>query len=159
VFQYLPRAYTNGQDFEAREKMLVASYKAGIAFTRSCVGYVHAIAHTLGGFYGLAHGLANAVLLPVVLELYGKSAHAPLAKLADAVHLAGETEAQKAQAFIEAIRSMNAAMGIPNGFDCIRDEDMPTMVRYALAEANPTYPVPEIWGEREIRAAIDRIRI
>ena len=71
IFRYLERAYVNGHDLEARQEMLLASFKAGVAFTRAGVGNVHAIAHTLGGLYNTAHGLANAVILPIVLADYG----------------------------------------------------------------------------------------
>lgn len=69
VHQYLKRAYDNGHDKEARKGMLKAAYYAGVAFTKSYVGYVHAVAHSLGGQYGTPHGLANAVILPVVLRM------------------------------------------------------------------------------------------
>lgn len=80
-------AYSNGKNLEARQNMLKASYFAGIVFTRAYIGYVYAIVHTLGGFYGTPHGLANAVILPYVLEYYGKSVYRPLAELAELVGL------------------------------------------------------------------------
>lgn len=83
IFENLYEAYTNGNNLAARENMLKASYYARIAFTRAYAGYVHAIAHPLGGFYGIPHGLANAVILPYVLAYYGESAHRSLAELAD----------------------------------------------------------------------------
>ena len=72
IFRYLPVACRDGQSLTARERMLRASFDAGCAFTRASVGNVHAIAHTLGGLYGIPHGLACAVTLPVVLEDYGQ---------------------------------------------------------------------------------------
>ena len=83
IFRYLERAYNDGSDMEAREKLMEAAYKAGWSFGRTGVGNVHAIAHTLGGLYNTAHGLANAVILPIVLEDYGKAVCKPLARLAD----------------------------------------------------------------------------
>ena len=157
IFRYLPKVYSDGEDLEAREKMLEASYEAGIAFTRSCVGYVHAIAHTLGGLYGTPHGLANAVILPHVLELYGEAVYKPLAELADTVGITGESIKEKAENFINKIRSMNKNMDIPEHIE-IHDEDIPKMIKWAMAEANPVYPVPVIWGEAEFRKAIDKIR-
>ena len=109
------------------------------------MGNVHAIAHTLGGLYGVGHGLANAVLLPVVLRDYGPAAHRKLARLAELVGLTGGTDAEKANAFIDAVLAMNARLGIPTGFSCIREEDLPQMAAWAAAEANPTYPVPVIY--------------
>ena len=112
--------------------MLLASYNAGMAFTRAYVGYVHAIAHNLGGFYGLPHGLANAVILPVVLEAYGSAVYTPLAKLADIVGISGANEEAKAKAFIEEIKAMNKRMNIPTGFAQIKEEDIPTIVDICL---------------------------
>lgn len=97
IFDNLQVAYEDGHNIEARSNMLLASYYAGVAFTRAYVGYVHAIAHNLGGMYGVAHGLANAVILPYVLEYYGESAHKRLAELADLTGITqpGMSDAEK----------------------------------------------------------------
>lgn len=145
IFQTLEHACAHGDDVAARQALLAASYQAGFAFTRAGVGNVHAIAHTLGGLYGVGHGLANAVLLPVVLRDYGPAAHRKLARLAELVGLTGDSEADRANAFIDAISAMNARLGIPAGFTCIREQDLPRMAAWAAAEANPTYPVPVIY--------------
>jgi alcohol dehydrogenase len=160
VFKYLKRAYDNGQDIEAREAMQTASYKAGFAFTRAGVGNVHAVAHTLGGLYNTAHGLANAVILPAVLEDYGEKVYKKLARLADLAGLGvtGSTE-DKAKAFIRAVRDLNAHMKIPAGFDFIKDEDIGRMVKWAGAEANPLYPVPVVYSPWRFRSLIMRLRV
>lgn len=145
IFRTLEHACAHGDDVDARQALLTASYQAGAAFTRASVGNVHAIAHTLGGLYGVGHGLANAVLLPVVLRDYGPAAHRKLARLAELVGLPGGTDGEKADAFIDAILAMNARLGIPTGFSCIREEDLPQMAVWAAKEANPTYPVPVIY--------------
>lgn len=145
IFRTLEHACAHGDDVDARQALLTASYQAGAAFTRAGVGNVHAIAHTLGGLYGVGHGLANAVLLPVVLRDYGPAAHRKLARLAELVGLPGGTDGEKADAFIDAILAMNARLGIPTGFSCIREEDLPQMAAWAAKEANPTYPVPVIY--------------
>ena len=145
IFRTLEYACAHGDDVDARQALLTASYQAGAAFTRASVGNVHAIAHTLGGLYGVGHGLANAVLLPVVLRDYGPAAYRKLARLAELVGLPGGTDGKKADAFIDAILAMNARLGIPTGFSCIREEDLPQMAAWAAKEANPTYPVPVIY--------------
>ena len=145
IFRTLEHACAHGDDVDARQALLTASYQAGAAFTRASVGNVHAIAHTLGGLYGVGHGLANAVLLPVVLRDYGPAAYRKLARLAELVGLPGGTDGEKADAFIAAILAMNARLGIPTGFSCIREEDLPQMAAWAAKEANPTYPVPVIY--------------
>ena len=144
--------YEDGSNVEARLNMLTAAYKAGIAFTRSYVGYVHGIAHSLGGQYGLPHGLANAVILPHMLRAYG-SAAAP--KLADLARMTGIASAETgddaaAAAFIVWVDDMNAKLGIPRYIDCIRREDVPAMAAHADAESNPLYPVPVLMDRSEL---------
>ena len=159
IFVNLEKVYAHPDDINGRQEMMLAAFKAGFAFTRSSVGNVHAIAHTLGGFYNTPHGLANAVILPIVLEDYGEAVYPKLARLAvlAKVKTCGTTE-EKAKAFIAEIRAMNRRMGMPTGFDFIKDEDIPTMVKYALAEANPVYPVPVVYDRERCAAVIRRIR-
>lgn len=159
IFKYLERAYADGSDMEAREEMLNASFKAGFAFTRAGVGNVHAIAHTLGGLYGTPHGLANAVILPIVLEDYGEKVYPRLARLCEAAGVCNEgSDEAKAKAFIKEIYAMNGRMGIPRGIDCIEEKDIPQMVKWALAEANPTYPVPVVYTEEHCTQVIRKIK-
>lgn len=157
IFQTLEHACAHGDDVAARQALLTASYQAGFAFTRAGVGNVHAIAHTLGGLYGVGHGLANAVLLPVVLRDYGPAAHRKLARLAELVGLTGDSEADRANAFIDAISAMERRLGIPAGFTCIREQDLPRMAAWAAAEANPTYPVPVIYDHARFIRVIRQV--
>lgn len=158
IFANLEKAYNNGQDAEARQNMMIASFKAGFAFTRAGVGNVHAIAHTLGGIYNTAHGLANAVILPVVLEEYGEAVYPKLARLAEIAGVKTDgTEAEKAKAFIQEIYDMNKRMNIPDGFDFIKEEDIPRMTKWAYAEANPIYPVPVLFNEERFAKIIHKI--
>ena len=152
VFANVERAYRNGKDYEARSNMLIAAYRAGIAFSRSYVGYVHAVAHSLGGQYNIPHGLANAVLLPYVLESYGSCIHRKLHDLAVAAGVADaqESDAGAAAKFIRAIRQLNARMGIPETLEGIRPEDIPVMAAHAEKEANPLYPVPRLMTREEL---------
>ena len=160
IHNNLEKAYNNGKDMEARNNMLKASYLAGNAFTRAFVGYVHAIAHNLGGMYNTPHGLANAVILPYVLEWYGKSVYKPLSKLADLNGITNESMSmeEKAKAYIAEIKRMNKAMNIPEKFDFIKEEDIPTLVKRALKEGNPGYPVPKIMNAKECESVIRSIR-
>lgn len=156
IFDNLYTAYENGSDLDARMNMLEASFFAGVAFTRAYVGYVHAIAHNLGGHYGIPHGLANAVILPYVLDYYGESAYKKLAQLADVAGLEtiGMNREQKAKLFIATIREMNEKMGIPSKFDQIKEDDIPVIVERALKEGNPLYPVPKIMDKADCEAVI-----
>lgn len=160
IFANLEKVYANGSDIEARKAMMLASYKAGFAFTRASVGNIHAIAHTLGGLYNTPHGLANAVIMPIVLEDYGEKVHTKLTHLAFAAGIADASsgEAQNANAFIQAIYGMNERMNIPKGFDNIKDEDINQMVIWALKEANPLYPVPVIFDADRFKRVIEKVR-
>ena len=146
-------AYEDGNNIEARNDMLKAAYFAGCAFTRSYVGYVHAVAHTLGGAYNVPHGLANAVLLPFVLEAYGKKAEKKLAKLAYHIHLVSEITPQEeaAKAFIEMVKDMKKKLNIGHTISGIKEEDIPALSKYADKEANPLYPVPKLMNAKELR--------
>ena len=155
IFENLTRAYENGADLTVRDHMLTASYYAGAAFTKAYVGYVHAIAHALGGLYGVPHGFANAVILPVVLEAYGEAVYPQLAELADAVGIHGKSKQEKAKKFIQAIRRMNRQMGIPTKLHVIKQEDIKEIIRRAQKEANPAYPVPAIWDKKQMRKVLE----
>lgn len=152
IFQNIKKAYDDGKDYEARANMLKAAYLAGVAFSKSYVGYIHAVAHSLGGQYNIPHGLANSVLMPYVLEAYGKKAHKKLHRMGVAAGVADETDSHEkgAEKFIGAIKSLNAQMNIPEKLKGIKKEDIPHMAKYADAEANPLYPVPVLMNAKEL---------
>lgn len=153
IFANITAVYRDGHDLAAREKMLHASYKAGAAFTKSYVGYIHAIAHALGGSYGVPHGLANAVIMPYVLESYGPCVHKKLHRLAVCAGAASENDPASVGAakFIAAIRALNTEMGIPAHIAGICPEDIPSLARHAAKEANPLYPVPRLMDAAELK--------
>ncbi|MDR2723237.1 MAG: iron-containing alcohol dehydrogenase [Cellulomonadaceae bacterium] len=178
VFDNLRQAVNHGDDLQARANMQQAAYLGGTAFTRAYVGYIHAMSHQLSGLYGTVHGVGNTMLMPHVLEAYGAAAHKPLADLAVAAGLVdhvdnsvqrvgesqavaavdgpeiddGITYADAAQAFIQAIRDLAAAVNLPTTEPKLREEDIPTLTQRALKEGNPVYPVPVIFGKTEIAA-------
>ena len=156
IYDNLEKAYLDGKNIEARNNMLKGSFYAGNAFTRAFVGYVHAIAHNLGGMYNTPHGLANAVILPKVLKWYGKSVYKKLAKLADIIGISkpNMTKEEKAHKFIDEIERMNKAMNIPEKFDFIKEKDIPLLVKRALKDGNPGYPVPKIMNKKECEKVI-----
>lgn len=154
VFDNLYKATTDGSDVTARANMQKSAYLAGVAFTRAFVGYVHALAHALGGMYGIAHGLANAVLLPRVLEAYGKSARKRLARLARYVKLANaeDNDDVATNKFISAIDQLNKTLGIPSTFEGkINESDLDELSKHADKEANPLYPVPKLLNAEELK--------
>lgn len=152
IYQNIETAYHDGHNHAAREQMLNAAYLAGFAFSRSYVGYVHAVAHSLGGQYNIPHGLANAVLLPEVLESYGSCIHQKLHMLGCAAGVCTEQDSIKAGAgkFIASIRTLNKNMGIPDFLSGIQERDIETMSVHAAKEANPLYPVPKLMTRREL---------
>ena len=157
IFENLYTAYADGKNIEARNNMLLASHYAGIAFTRAYVGYVHSIAHNLGGMYGVPHGLANSIILPYVLDYYGETAYARLADLADVAGIKGANAEEKAKNFIAAIRELNAKMNIPDKIEKLQEKDIPLIAKRALAEGNPLYPVPKIMDMADCQAVIKQL--
>ncbi len=152
IFENILIAYNDGQNLKARESMLIASYNAGLAFTKSYVGYVHAIAHSLGGKYNIAHGLANAIILPYVLKKYGKKIYNKLWKIGIYTKLFDKTMQKKngAKLVIEKLETLNKEMGIENSIPQIEKLDIPELAKTAEREANPLYPVPVLYNAKEL---------
>ena len=152
IVKNLKLAYDEPHNEEARKNMLRASFYAGVAFTISYVGYVHAIAHSLGGQYGVAHGFANAVILPQVLKRYGKSAQKKLSKLAKTSMIADEKDDDKtaSEKMIKFIESLNSYFEIPTKIKELKAEDIPGLALKADKEANPLYPVPKLFNKKEL---------
>lgn len=161
IFENLPIAYTAGSNIQARKNMLIASYQAGCAFTRSYVGYVHAIAHSLGGKYNIGHGLANAVILPYMLKAYGSSIYKQLAHLAIYCEMCSKdtpTE-QAANIFLDNLNKLNKQLNIPNKIKELKKEDIPLLAIQADKEANPLYPVPVLMNNKELETIYKKLLI
>ena len=159
IFQHLPIAYADGGNLAARKGMALASYYAGLAFTRTSVGYVHAIAHNLGASYGTPHGLANAIALPLVLDYSKDEARPQLARLAEIIGHDAGSDTQKAQAFIDAVRDLMGTIGIPEQLDALREEDIPSVAERACAEAYLEYPVPRYMDQEQCEAVLRRMLV
>ncbi len=146
IFQNLEKSYDIG-DRESRKNMLIASFKAGRSFSKAYVGYVHALAHSLGGKYNIAHGFANAVILPIVLKEYGKIIYKKMHKIALYCNLIKEKTSyeEATMLLINKIEKLNEHFNIPKSIDEIQEEDIDQMAYYAYKEANPLYPVPVLW--------------
>lgn len=147
IFENLEEVVKNGSNLVARENMQKASFLAGVAFTRAYVGNVHSIAHTLGGQYGVPHGLANAIILPKVLRYYGKTIYKPINMLCEKTGLFLEflTPQDRTAAFISWIENLNKKFGIPETVNSLKNEDIEVLARRADKESNPLYPVPMIF--------------
>ncbi|MCD8037256.1 MAG: iron-containing alcohol dehydrogenase [Clostridiales bacterium] len=159
VFDNIFEACENGDNMDARRNMLHAAYLAGCAFSKSYVGYVHAVAHSLGGRYNVPHGLANAVLLPFVLESYGESAHRKLHELAVAIGISDYNESDRdgANKFIAAVKDMKKRLDIPDTIKEIKEKDIPRLAKYADKEGNPLYPVPKLMDAKELEQFYYRV--
>ncbi len=159
IMQYLPTAVKDGGNLEARQNMALASYYAGLAFTKAGVGYVHAIAHNFGAFYHTPHGLANSIVLPHVLEYSKEAATDRLAKLAEASGLrtGREGNAKLAQKFIDHVRQLCKEFDIPPVLEALKPEDIPAITRNALKEAHFTYAVPKYMDQNTCENLISKM--
>ena len=152
IFENLLDAYDNGSNLLARNNMLRASYMAGLAFTKSYVGYVHAISHSLSGKYNLAHGYTNAVILPYVLKKYDRAIYKKLWELGSYAGLFGEEVSceEGAKLFIYKLEDILRYMNIGKYIPQIQKEDIAELAEKAEKEGNPLYPVPVLWGKEEL---------
>lgn len=157
IYENIEIVYRDGNNKKARENMLLASYYAGVAINNNFIGYVHAIAHGIGGLYGVTHGKANAIILPYVLEGFGTKAHKKLADLADLVGIKGNDNAEKAKAYVQSILELNHKLGIEETIVELRKEDISELAKRAVKEGNPTYPVPVIWEKGDFEKLIEKI--
>jgi len=159
IMRNLILAYTDGQNLEARERMAVAACMAGLAFTRAGVGYVHAIAHQLGGLYHVPHGLANAIVMPYVLDFSKPNCAHRLAKLARISDIgeSNASDAELADAFIARIRKLNSEMQIPETIKELKREDFDKIIDRAFAEAHGTYGVPRYLTRADATALLEKL--
>lgn len=159
IMRDLPRAYETGQDVAARQSLAVASCQAGMAFTKTSVGYVHAISHQIGAIYHLPHGLVNAVILPHVLDFCLDTTTLQIAELARTCGLGGtdDDDLTCARAFVAEIRRLNGLLGIPQTINSVLGPDIPELVQRALAEAHGTYPVPKYMTEADCHRVVSLV--
>lgn len=159
IFENLETAYYDGSNLEARTNMLIASNHAANAFTIALVGYVHSISHAISALYDVPHGLANAIILPYVLDYYGESIYEKLANVARYCNIGDKSESDKklCQSIILKIRDMNKNMDIPNKIPEIQKKDIPIIVSKALKEANPLYPVPKLMNKKDCFAVVEKL--
>jgi alcohol dehydrogenase class IV len=157
IFDHLPAAYAGGDDLPTRKAMALASYYGGLAFTRTSVGYVHAIAHTFGAYYRTPHGLANAITLPHVLEFSKGPAEKRLAQLAELIGQDGANGREKAQKFIDAVRELMAKLDVPYTLDALIEADIAPIAKQALGEAHLNYPVPRYMSQPQCEGLLRQI--
>lgn len=158
IHDNLLKAYHDGHDMEARKNMQFAALYAGRAVSRGGVGYVHAIGHALGSAYHISHGEAMAIILPKVLRKYGSSAEKRLAKLATICDMPGNNDKEKANEFISWIEKANKEMNFLNYFAQIKESDIEQISKWAIREANPLYPCPQIWKVKDIEEILRELQ-
>ena len=161
IFGNLEKAYRNGKNLEARKNILTASYLAGVSFSRSYVGYVHAISHSLGRKYGVAHDQSNAVILPVMLRFYGKKIYKKLWRIAVYCGMIDKNMPYEdgAKTVIEKIETMNTNLKIKSNLTCIMEKDIPKLAKIAVREANPLYPVPVLYSSKSLEKVYHILKI
>ena len=151
ILNNLYKAYQYN-DEEAKNNMLIASFYAGCAFTKSYVGYVHALAHAIGGKYNLPHGLLNAIILPKVLIKYNKSIYKKIIFIAKDNNIASENDNNEIafNKFINYILELNNKMNIPTKINELNENDIHYLATLAYNEANPLYPVPKLFSIKDL---------
>ncbi|MEM8561061.1 MAG: iron-containing alcohol dehydrogenase [Pseudomonadota bacterium] len=158
VFEHLPTAYRDGENRDARAGMSMAAYYGGLAINQVNVGNVHAIAHQLGSKYGIPHGLANALVLPHVLEFCVHEAAPRLAELARLIGVGGRDSSneQLAHRFVAAVRDLRTQVGIADRSDRLRADDFSQIAKLAIEEGDG-YPVPRLLDKTSVLAILGRI--
>ena len=159
IFQYLPKVQEDPADLEGREALLTASFFAGMAFTRTYVGYVHAFAHTIGGKFGVPHGLANAVLLPHIMRYYLPVSYKRFAELGRMLKLGmpGDSDQIKATRFVKLLYKLNRQMGIPTRFEKFPASAIEEVIDMAFRECHGTYPVPRYFTRAHARKLMEAV--
>lgn len=158
IYEALPVVREEPKNVEMREQLLVASFLAGMAFTRTYVGYVHAFAHSIGGRYGVAHGLANAVLLPHIMEYYLPASTGRLARMAQICGISSDPdESARARAFVESIAAMNQTGGVPERLVEFPRAEIDAVIKEAFQECHGTYPVPRYYTRPAARALLEQV--
>lgn len=158
IFQYLVPSFEDGLNKHYRLELLEASYNAGVAISNNYVGYVHAIAHGIGGMYHLQHGMINAIILPIVLEEYGDAITKKLVHIADIIGINGCTDKEKVERFIRKLKELNRIFSIPTSIPEIKDEDIHYLAIGAEKEGNPSYPTPVTWDVEQFEKVIRKIK-
>lgn len=163
VMHYLPIVYKDGSDLKAREAMGIAAHYGGIAFNKAGLGYVHAIAHQLGAYYGIPHGRANAIVLPYVLDVNRNSSKKRLAELAKKTGMiedgqATSSDSDIADKLIAQVRDLIKALNIDPTVQNMQASDFNKIAKAAAKEVSDTYAVPTYLSASEIKEILTKIK-
>ena len=159
ILNNLEKVYLEPTNLKYRENMAIASYKAGLAFRRISIGYVHNISHRMGEFYHIPHGLANAIVLPYIIEFMMPIATKQLSELAIYSKLGTkeETEEQLANKLLNKIKELSKLMKIPEHIKEIKEEDLDLIVKRALKESY-FCGNPRLMSKKECRELLLKIK-
>lgn len=157
IFKYLPKVYQDGSDVAARQQMALASTYAGLAFNKAGVGYVHAIAHQLGALYHVPHGLANAIVLPHIVEYSSPNCQKQLAELATAIGCKGSNDVELALEFKLALQQLLTELSIPEKVEKLQQQDFATISKAALKEAHYLYAVPRYMNNHQCQQILHKL--
>lgn len=160
IFQSLRIAWSDGKNLEAREAMALAAHYAGLSLNLAGIGYVHAIAHQLGAYYGVAHGRANAIVLPYVLDFNRQVSERRLAKLA---RLTGMCESAAddriaADTLVNHVKSLIRDLNIDKRIPTMNEQQFSSIVTAARDEAHGTYAVPKYMSRTDIENILRSIQ-
>lgn len=157
LFEYLPIAYADGQHLKAREMVAQASFMAGYAFTKSSLGYVHAISHQISAHYNTPHGLANAVILPRVMRFNKIACGKQYAKLEAMMSGDTSTQINLADRFIARVDQLAEYVSIPAKLEGLNQQDFKAIAKDALSEAWRSYAVPKVMRQKDVIAILNAI--
>lgn len=159
IFENLPLAWRDGKNLDAREAMALASHYAGLALNQAGLGYVHAIAHQLGAYYGVPHGRANAIVMPHILEFNRQASSrrlATLARLTGLIDAAG-SDAKAADALIAHVKALLVELDIDTRVPGINRKDFQAMANAAFTEAHGIYAVPKYMSHAEAENILEAL--
>ncbi len=159
IYKNLPQVLKNPSDLNAREALLTASFLGGMAFTQTYVGYVHAFAHTLGAMFGVPHGLANAILLPHVMEYYLPKCKNEFSYLAKVTGQFKENAGidENAKIFIKSLFELNEKSGIPKRFENFPESSIDEVIKKAFKECHGIYPIPMYFTKATARNLLNKV--
>lgn len=159
IYENVNAALQSPKDLAVREALQEAAFYAGMAFTRTYVGYVHAFAHTIGGRFGVPHGLATAVLLPHVMQFYQDTCKSRFAELADLLGICdkNDTIGAKAQKMVQSLFALNESLQVPQYFEKFPKEEIESVIAAAFRECHGVYPVPKYYTHQQARELMQKV--
>ena len=149
IFEYLPKAYRDENDFKAREKLHNAATLAGLAISNSETGLAHSTGHAIGGLFRIPHGMAVGIMLPYTMQYIAERVPKKYVEIANSIGIKAESEFQTAKMLIESVKALKKDVGLPNSIKelGINEEDyrsrLEEMIDLAMKSDDST-PQPRV---------------